>query len=42
VVPARQHNDFTVPKYWLANANLSLSPASGAPLDRLDLGSEYL
>ena len=24
-------NDFTVPKYWLANANLSLSPASGAP-----------
>jgi iron complex outermembrane recepter protein len=24
-------NDFTVPKYWLANANLSLSPAS---LDR--------
>jgi len=24
-------NDFTVPQYWLANANLSLSPASGAP-----------
>jgi iron complex outermembrane recepter protein len=24
-------NDFTIPKYWLANANLSLSPASGAP-----------
>jgi outer membrane receptor protein involved in Fe transport len=24
-------SDFTVPKYWLANANLSLSPASGAP-----------
>jgi iron complex outermembrane recepter protein len=24
-------NAFTVPKYWLANANLSLSPASGAP-----------
>jgi len=24
-------NDFTVPKYWLANANLSLSPSSGAP-----------
>jgi iron complex outermembrane recepter protein len=24
-------NDFTVPKYWLANANLSFSPASGAP-----------
>jgi iron complex outermembrane receptor protein len=24
-------NDFTVPKYWLANANLSLSPASGGP-----------
>jgi iron complex outermembrane receptor protein len=23
--------DFTVPKYWLANANLTLSPASGAP-----------
>jgi iron complex outermembrane recepter protein len=23
--------DFTIPKYWLANANLSLSPASGAP-----------
>jgi iron complex outermembrane receptor protein len=23
-------NDFTIPKYWLANANLSLSPASGA------------
>jgi iron complex outermembrane recepter protein len=22
-------NDFTVPKYWLANANLSLSPATG-------------
>jgi outer membrane receptor protein involved in Fe transport len=22
---------FTIPKYWLANANLSLSPASGAP-----------
>ncbi len=22
---------FTVPKYWLANANLSLSPAAGAP-----------
>jgi len=24
-------SDFTVPKYWLANANLTLSPASGAP-----------
>ena len=24
-------NDFTVPKYWLANANLTLSPASGGP-----------
>jgi iron complex outermembrane receptor protein len=24
-------NDFTIPKYWLANANLSVSPASGAP-----------
>jgi iron complex outermembrane recepter protein len=24
-------NDFTIPNYWLANANLSLSPASGAP-----------
>ncbi len=24
-------NDFTIPRYWLANANLSLSPASGAP-----------
>ncbi len=24
-------DDFTVPKYWLANANLSLAPASGAP-----------
>jgi outer membrane receptor protein involved in Fe transport len=24
-------NDFTVPKYWLANANLSIAPASGAP-----------
>ena len=24
-------NDFTISKYWLANANLSLSPASGAP-----------
>jgi outer membrane receptor protein involved in Fe transport len=24
-------NDFTIPKYWLANANLSLSPASGKP-----------
>jgi iron complex outermembrane recepter protein len=24
-------NDFTVPKYWLANANLSLSPASRGP-----------
>jgi iron complex outermembrane receptor protein len=24
-------NDFTIPKYWLANANLSLSPRSGAP-----------
>jgi outer membrane receptor protein involved in Fe transport len=24
-------NDFTVPKYWLANANLTLAPASGAP-----------
>ncbi len=22
-------NDFTVPKYWLANANLSLAPARG-------------
>jgi outer membrane receptor protein involved in Fe transport len=24
-------NDFTIPRYWLANANLSVSPASGAP-----------
>ena len=24
-------DDFTVPKYWLANANLSLSPNSGGP-----------
>jgi iron complex outermembrane receptor protein len=24
-------NDFTIPRYWLANANLSLSPASGVP-----------
>lgn len=24
-------NDFTIPKYWLANANLSFSPAAGAP-----------
>ena len=24
-------NDFTIPKYWLTNANLSLSPAGGAP-----------
>jgi iron complex outermembrane receptor protein len=24
-------DDFTVPKYWLANANLSLSPQSGGP-----------
>jgi iron complex outermembrane receptor protein len=24
-------DDFTVPKYWLANANLSVSPESGAP-----------
>src|SRR3984893_13202422 len=24
-------SDFTVPKYWLANANVTLSPASGAP-----------
>jgi iron complex outermembrane receptor protein len=24
-------NDFTVPKYWLANANLSLSPESRGP-----------
>jgi hypothetical protein len=24
-------NDYTIPKYWLANANLSLSPASGKP-----------
>jgi iron complex outermembrane recepter protein len=24
-------NDFTIPKYWLANANFSLSPASGRP-----------
>jgi iron complex outermembrane receptor protein len=24
-------SDFTIPKYWLANANLSLAPASGAP-----------
>jgi iron complex outermembrane receptor protein len=24
-------NDFTIPKYWLANANLSFSPASRAP-----------
>jgi len=24
-------NDFTIPKYWLTNANLSLTPAGGAP-----------
>ena len=24
-------NDFTIPKYWLTNANLSVAPASGAP-----------
>jgi outer membrane receptor protein involved in Fe transport len=24
-------SDFTIPKYWLANANVSLSPASGVP-----------
>jgi iron complex outermembrane receptor protein len=24
-------NDYTIPKYWLTNANLSLSPALGAP-----------
>jgi outer membrane receptor protein involved in Fe transport len=24
-------NDFTIPKYWLTNANLSLAPAGGAP-----------
>ena len=24
-------NDFTIPKYWLANANLSLAPAAGGP-----------
>lgn len=24
-------NDFTIPKYWLANANLALAPATGAP-----------
>ena len=24
-------DDYTIPKYWLTNANLSLSPASGAP-----------
>jgi outer membrane receptor protein involved in Fe transport len=24
-------SDFTIPKYWLANANVSLSPASGTP-----------
>jgi len=24
-------NVFTIPKYWLANANLSLAPAAGAP-----------
>jgi outer membrane receptor protein involved in Fe transport len=24
-------NDFTVPRYWLANANLSFSPAAGGP-----------
>jgi iron complex outermembrane receptor protein len=24
-------NDFTIPKYWLTNANLTLAPASGAP-----------
>jgi iron complex outermembrane recepter protein len=24
-------NDFTIPKYWLANANLSLAPAGGSP-----------
>ncbi|HEX3603343.1 MAG TPA: TonB-dependent receptor [Steroidobacteraceae bacterium] len=24
-------NDFTIPRYWLANVNLSLAPESGAP-----------
>ena len=24
-------DDFTIPRYWLANANLSLAPAAGAP-----------
>jgi outer membrane receptor protein involved in Fe transport len=24
-------NDFTIPKYWLANANLTVSPATGGP-----------
>jgi outer membrane receptor protein involved in Fe transport len=24
-------SDFTIPKYWLANANLTVSPTSGAP-----------
>jgi outer membrane receptor protein involved in Fe transport len=24
-------NDFTIPKYWLANANLTFAPASGGP-----------
>jgi outer membrane receptor protein involved in Fe transport len=24
-------NDFTIPRYWLANASLSLAPAAGAP-----------
>jgi outer membrane receptor protein involved in Fe transport len=24
-------NDFTIPKYWLANVNLSVAPAGGAP-----------
>ena len=24
-------NDFTIPKYWLANANLTIAPSSGGP-----------
>ncbi len=35
-------NDFTIPKYWLANANLSLSPASGGPWTVGLWGPQYL
>ena len=34
-------NDFTIPKYWLANANLSLAPASGAPWTVTLVGPKY-